>query len=230
MLKKLLLSVSVVLACLFAFAIIARLAGVLQYYSLPTESNAPTFYPGDKVFAVKYKKPQRLDFVAFNRVVDDGGTQVWLHRLIGLPGDVVEIRKGEAFVNKVSVDGNLELTSEWRISTSDYRKRSDEINRMDKLKRAISRAGEDSVTYFWPDKLVRKLMLPATKVLQEEGVAEHYVSDVYNEAWNFDHFGPYKVPQGHYFVLGDNRHNAMDSRFIGPIREQDLVGTILGSH
>ena len=44
------------------------------------------------------------------------------------------------------------------------------------------------------------------------------------EGLNTNNFDKIKIPLNYFFVLGDNRDNSQDSRFIGLIPRENLVG------
>lgn len=42
----------------------------------------------------------------------------------------------------------------------------------------------------------------------------------------YSNFGPYTVPEGEYFLMGDNRTNSLDSRDKGPVKRSEIIGKV----
>ncbi len=80
------------------------------------------------------------------------------------------------------------------------------------------------------EKYVKRIIaLPGDEVRIEDGVT--YVNDMplteqYIEYGCHEDFGPYTVPGGQVFVMGDNRANSHDSRNIGAIEQNNLIGRV----
>ena len=53
------------------------------------------------------------------------------------------------------------------------------------------------------------------------------VQETYNQPWNLDNLGPIVIPENKYFVLGDNRATASDSRTYGFIDKKEVITTLI---
>lgn len=61
-----------------------------------------------------------------------------------------------------------------------------------------------------------------TVFIDGEPLDEPYLSPATRTRW--DNREPLLIPEGHYFVMGDNRSRSLDSRRFGPIDESEIVG------
>jgi signal peptidase I len=105
--------------------------------------------------------------------------------------------------------------------------RSPENPTIDVVKRCIGLPGDVI-------EVVSKQLYINGKAVRDAAYAVHKDPNLYpNRAYlpesqrNRDNFGPYTVPAGHYFCMGDNRDNSWDSRFWGPLPAEMLKGRAL---
>lgn len=104
--KDVLLPLAVALALAFVIQ-----ASVAKPYEIPTPSMTPTIEPGDRIIAnrlvYRFRDIERGDIVVFDpppsatRTCGEagGGNIPFVKRVVGLPGDRVEVRDGRTFVN-----------------------------------------------------------------------------------------------------------------------------------
>ena len=129
---------------------------VIVNATVPTGSMENTIMPGDRIIALRLtyyvSSPERGDIVVF-RYPDDESV-LYVKRVIGLPGETVEVKDGEVYINNSDTP------------------------------------------------------------LDDRFVKEQPIGD----------FGPYEVPEGCYFMMGDNRNNSQDSRYwVNKYVEEDKI-------
>jgi signal peptidase I len=174
-----------------------------DWNDVPTGSMKPTILEGDRIFINKlaydlkvpfttwhvaeWSNPERGDVVVFYS--PQNGDRL-VKRVIGLPGDVIELRNERLLVNGTAVE---------------YGSLSGGIS---------SQLSEDE----------RNQSVFATEHLPNH---PHAVMEIPGSAAART-FGPVTVPQGRYFMMGDNRDNSFDSRYFGTVERTRIVGRATG--
>lgn len=167
-------------------------------YSLP-------FYHPDIKGRLWYKAPERGDVAVFRST--KAPYDYYVKRIVGLPGDTIQVRDSILYVNGKAVERELKGSYAYQENISS----SVEMDRR------------------YTESLPSGNKIVKHDILQKN--THEYESSPYlwSGELNVNNTVVYQVPQGHFFAMGDNREHSADSRFTDP-NSPDYLGYVPIDH
>ncbi len=215
-----------ILIGLLILLFVSRLTGVLISFSVPSSSSEPNLKVNSHFIGTNLIKPKALDFAYF-KFSDSSifGNNTIVKRLIALPGDILECKNGEYFVNDANVDFGLDLRFSYKLHKNFYQQYI--INNIEKEDLESFMIHKDSFLVYLDKSFVNKLPVKIDRFSNSN--RDNLTSDIFsrNSSWDQNNFGPIKLPDNKYFFSGDSRDNSIDSRFRGFVDEGKIKGTLL---
>lgn len=202
--------------------IAGRLTHTLDYYTFATNSNMPGHKAGSSFFSSRLKNPDYGNFICFNNYVTQN---TFIFRVIGKPNDVIEIK--DALVYRNGQKLNEPYTwNEYTLSKKEYQNISGFI---EKNKNDMSQPTDSTYLVALTNDELKQYHLNTAKYTRPKGLPDSQLPAPFkSKGYNADNFGPVTVPANSYFVMGDDRHNALDSRYLGFVKATDIVSTKIG--
>ncbi|MFC6439318.1 signal peptidase I [Bowmanella sp. JS7-9] len=195
-----------------AFVLVLR-SFLYEPFQIPSGSMMPTLLVGDFILVEKYAyglrdpvtrtkfletgEPERGDIVVFKYPLNP--SQDYIKRVIGLPGDTVIYKNKQITVKPACREVNCPPAQTMALTAQENSEFLDGP--------------------VWLEQFGEQL-----------GDVEHNIlrnpsrNVTYPFQQNATRYNEWIVPQGAYFVMGDNRDNSMDSRYWGFVPEENLVG------
>jgi signal peptidase I len=174
------------------------------------------FAPGSHPFFLPQREIRRGDIIVFKYPGDrdnPGRDQMssppvtpyqdyFIKRVIGLPGETIEIRGATVLINNQPLPEHRVKAEHGVNGKAPLQVIEDPPRRPEELPYSV---------YYSPETLA----IPPDKPERPPDIFHYGVEK------------PYQIPQGHYFLMGDNRDDSADSRAWGPVAADLVVGRAL---
>lgn len=218
--KKTLTVICVIVASFIGITYFLQLTKIFGIYSIPTEANQPALNPGDHIFVSRLVTDRFYKFISFTQPA----VPLSMFRCVGLPGDIVEIKSGVVFRNG-QILNEENVWNEYIIQQSQL---DNIMGYVEEKKYPFTSLGGNTYRITISKKELRQYKLDLKQFVVEKDFVNEMIEKAFpGTHYNEDNFGPVKIPANSYFVLGDNRHNAADSRYIGFINENEIKATVI---
>ncbi len=206
---------------LFVLSIFLKFTGILNLYRIVSYANKPTININSRLLVSNILGIDVGDFAVFNQKVNESGA--WIFRVVAVENDTVEIKNGTVFRNGKNFDRNLKLVHLYKIPRGLYY----QLSKANLLINDDYETLMDSVYVFIQDNIADLYKLESLRLKDRKGFVDKKIEDEFKNDWNKDFFGPIIIPKNKFFVMGDNRDDALDSRYIGFIDKKDIVGVAI---
>jgi signal peptidase I len=206
---------------LLAVWLIGSVTHTLEFYTISTTSNQPAYRPGDVVIASKLVKPARNKFIVF-RTKDN---REWIFRCVGIPGDIIQINHTALYVNNKLQDEPF-AANEYFIHNTDLKKIAGLVAKNKDVVKPMAGDTISVITLTKPEVKAYHVKLAICSLMPGQ-INPKVFLDFRRWMYNEDNLGQIVVPKNSYFVLGDSRHDAYDSRFFGYVKAEDVISTVI---